>query len=194
MRGFLVCAAFALAVLAAGCGDSGTSEVTSKGSSGAKKVASKPLFAREMGPEGERWLRAAAAAGASRAEDRRWAELKETAGAVASRLVFPHGPPPKEVVIEDLRVGKGPSVRPGDYFGAVYASFDYESGELYQEVANGSASHYVYGVGELVKAWEPGLRGMRAGGIRELIVPADWAYGTDSYVYVVKMLRVEKQE
>lgn len=188
MRKISAAVALVLALLAAGCGDSGSTEVTGEASSETKKVAAEPLFAREMGPEGERWLRATEAAGAGKAEDRRWSGLKAFARPEAGRLVFPHGPPPKEVVFKDLRVGKGPAIRPGDYFGAVYASFDYTSGRLSQKVTDGTTTVYSYGVDELVKGWEPGLRGMRAGGSRELIVPSDWAYGSGDFVYVVKLL------
>ena len=39
--------------------------------------------------------------------------------------------------------------------------------------------------------WEDGLKGVRAGGARELIVPADQAYGGDALVYLVKILEIE---
>ena len=52
---------------------------------------------------------------------------------------------------------------------------------------------YVYGVGELVDAWEAGLRGMRAGGMRELVAPGSETYGEPA-VYVVELLELAKEE
>jgi peptidylprolyl isomerase len=192
MRRFAALFVFVLAVPAAGCGDSGSQEVAGEGP-GRSKANSKPLFAREMGAEGREWLREAAAETGGKGQDPRWAELQKTAGAQAQRLVLPHGAPPTEVVFRDLQVGQGPRLEPGDVFGANYTSFDYKTGRQVQKASNGSKAFYAYGEGELVKAWEPGLKGMRAGGLREMIAPGSWAYGSP-VVYVLHLVTVEKEE
>lgn len=185
--------ALALALAAAGCGDSESSEVTRESSAEPAQAGPKPLFAREIGPKGRKWLREAAAETRAERRDPRWAGLQKTAGPQAQRLMLPHGAPPEEVVFKDLRVGQGPRLEPGDIFGANYTSFDYKTGEQVQKSSNGSAALYAYGEGELVKAWEPGLRGMRAGGVREMIAPGSWAYGSP-VVYLLQLVTVEKEE
>lgn len=193
MRRISVIVALVLALAAVGCGGSESSEVTKESSAETTAASPKPLFAREMRAEGKEWLRAAAAATPEKRSIPRWAGLEKAAGPQAGRVVLPHGPPPEEVVIKDLRVGKGPKLEPGDIFGADYTSFDYRTGQQEQRSSNGSAALFFYGVGELVKAWEPGLKGMRAGGVREMIVPGSWAYGSP-VVYVLRLVTVEKEE
>lgn len=141
---------------------------------------------------GERWLRAAAAAAPAKAEDDRWAALERAAAPASKRLVLPHGPPPKEVVVKDLRVGRGPTIDAWDRFALKYRSFDYKTGRQVDE-SSVTRIAYSYGVGELVKAWEPGLKGMRVGGMRELVAPGAWVYG-EPVVYVVELLDLIKEE
>jgi hypothetical protein len=193
MRKIATIVALALALGAAGCGDSGSGEETTESSAETREANSKPLSAREMGPKGREWLREAAAETPSERQDPRWAGLVKTAGPQAQRLLLPHAAPPEEVVFRDLRVGQGPRLEPGDVFGADYTSFDYRTGKQVQKSSNGSKAFYAYGEGELVKAWEPGLKGMRAGGVREMIAPASWAYGSP-VVYVLHLVTVEKEE
>ncbi len=172
-----------LVLLVAACGGSENAETERQ------PAATKPAQA-EKEEEGKDWLRAAAASGA--ADDARWAGLKKAAGPYASQLVYPHGTPPKETVFKDLRAGKGPTIDEWDRFALKYRRFDYKSGKLEEE----SSVHeltYLYGTGELVDAWEPGLKGMRAGGIRELVAPGSQVYGEPA-VYVVELLDLVKEE
>lgn len=189
----IVVLGLALALSAAGCGDSGSADETNESSAETTRASSIPLFAREMGPGGREWLRKAAAQTPAERQDPRWTELERTAGPQAHRLLLPHGAPPEEVVFRDLKVGQGPRLEPGDVFGANYTSFNYKTGKQVQKSSNGSKAFYAYGEGELVKAWEPGLKGMRAGGVREMIVPGSWAYGSP-VVYVLHLVTVEKEE
>lgn len=141
--------------------------------------------------EGE-WLRAATAATPAKVGAGRWGRLEQAAGPASNRLVLPHGAPPKEVVFKDLRIGKGPTIDEWDRFALEHQTFDYKTGGLVEK----SSVHeiaYVYGVGELVEAWEAGLEGMRPGGMRELIVPGSFAYGKP-LVYVVELLDLVKEE
>jgi peptidylprolyl isomerase len=171
-------AAALLAVVAqlAACGDSGDPTVT----------------AADQPSAGDKWLRAAAVATPAKAGDDRWAALERAAGPGSKRLVLPHGPPPEEVVVKDLRLGKGPTIDTWDRFALKYRSFDYKTGRPIDE-SSVTRIAYSYGVGELVKAWEPGLKGMRVGGMRELVAPGAWAYG-EPVVYVIELLDLIKEE
>lgn len=161
----------ALASLA-GCGDSNDQESTGQSTSG---VASK---AGTDEPE-------QAFAGG-------WAGLKKVAGQYADRLVIPRGPMGDEVVIRDLKVGTGPAIQPGDVFVSHYISFDYEDGKPSEAYWETSAGPLVWGTGDRVPGWEPGLKGIREGGIRELIVPKSLAYGSSGLVYVVAIDEIER--
>ncbi len=129
-----------------------------------------------------------------------WPKLKRAAGSHADKLIVPQGPSPDHVVIRDLEVGKGPAIEPGDIFISHYISFNYESEEVVEplpEDEGGStwvdAGSLIWGTGERVPGWEPGLKGIKAGGLRELIVPARLAYGNNARVYLVKVDKIEPQ-
>jgi len=121
-----------------------------------------------------------------------WGSLKATAGPDANRLVVIKGPPPPKVVAHDLRVGTGAKLQRGDTLTARYKAFHYENGRLKESVW-GKDGLFVqpWGVGELVPGWEIGLKGMRVGGTRQLIVPSKFAYESGALVFLVKLVGVE---
>lgn len=118
-----------------------------------------------------------------------WAALKRVAGPHAKRLLIPHGPAPERVVIRDLKVGKGPLLRDGDNFLARYVSFTYDEGWAAEPYWD-SPSTYTFGLGSYKEGWERGLEGIRVGGVRELIVPSEMAYGNGARVYIVEALKL----
>lgn len=130
-----------------------------------------------------------------------WHELKRLAGDQADKLIVPHGPSPDHVVIRDLKKGSGPPIEPGDQFTSHYVSFSYESEEVAEpspEEVSGklallNAGSLIWGTGERVPGWEPGLKGIQAGGLRELIVPSRLAYGNNVRVYLVRVDKIEPQ-
>ena len=118
-----------------------------------------------------------------------WPGLERVAGRYSDRLVIPHGPAPRRVVIKDLKVGEGPAVQDGDVFDARYVTFGYETGKVAEPYWR-TINAYTAGLGTFKKGWEVGTPGMRAGGIRELIVPSRMAYKNGALVYVVQVVRV----
>lgn len=118
-----------------------------------------------------------------------WAVLKKVAGPYSKRLLIPRGPAPKQVIIRDLKIGKGPLLKDGDDFLARYVDFTYNEAWTVEGYWH-SPSTYTFGLGTYKKGWEVGLRGIRAGGIRELIVPSSMAYGNGARVYVVQALKL----
>lgn len=189
MRTIKAIASLAVLLQLAACGSEGPAGTT--GEPPAKTSAAEKPVQRGSGEDAKEWLRAAAAATPTKVGAKRWASLERAAGAATDRLVLPHGAPPEEVVFKDLRVGKGPTIDAWDRFALTYRSFNYETGRLEDESST-TEIIFAYGAGELVKAWEVGLRGMRVGGTRELIVPGPWAYGKP-VVYVVELLDLVKE-
>lgn len=107
-------------------------------------------------------------------------------------LVFPTGPAPKKVVARDLQVGHGAPLRQGDYITVNYIAYNYDDREVLE-------SHWgpdkTFGgtwgrEAGFIKAWEIGLRGMRAGGRRELITPGAFVHGGTPRVYLMKLVRI----
>jgi len=176
-----VTAALLLQLAACGGSDDGSSTaVTGETETGAKAVAAE---APEQAATGD------------------WAELKRFAGPAADELIIPRGPSPDHVVIRDLEVGNGPPIEAGDNFYSRYVSFDYEDEDVVEPLPEEpskpitwlDAGSLNWGTGDRVPGWEPGLKGIRAGGLRELIVPSHLAYENGVRVYLVKVTKIEPQ-
>lgn len=142
---------------------------------------------------------AAAPEAPEQAADGNWATLKRFAGPHADKLIIPKGPSPDQVVIRDLKVGSGPPIATGDVFVSDYISWNYENEEIVEPlpeepgkpvtwIDSGSLN---WGVRDRVPGWEPGLKGIRAGGLRELIVPSHLAYENGVRVYLIKVKEIE---
>jgi peptidylprolyl isomerase len=121
-----------------------------------------------------------------------WTPLKERAGPLADRLLIPSGPSPGKVVIHDVRRGTGRPIEPGDTFAARYVSLNYETGKVSETNWKPQPWRLKWQIGELVDAWEPGLKGIRAGGLRELIAPSSMAYEYGPLVYLVEVAYLER--
>jgi peptidylprolyl isomerase len=120
-----------------------------------------------------------------------WDLLKRFAGSRAGRLLIPNGVHPTHVVIRDLKIGRGAVLKPDHKFGVNYVNFHFTDGALIENVWKWEPLTFPWNINEIVDAWWPGLRGMRAGGVRELIAPSSWAYGDGALVYLVKLAWVE---
>lgn len=104
-------------------------------------------------------------------------------------VVVHHGPVPKKLIVKDLRVGKGAVLKKGSYGAFKYKSFDYRTGQRYEDWWK-TPFHTGFGKGESLGAWETGLKGMRVGGRRVLIVPPAQAYTHVPVVYVIELAAV----
>lgn len=182
MRTSLLAVVAALLFGISACGDAGDSTTTDGGTTSSHASA-----AAHEEPE--------------QAADGDWATLKRFAGPYADKLIIPRGPSPDRVVIRDLKVGTGPAIAPGDVFISDYVSWDYENEEVVEPLPEEpgkppiwlDAGSLEWGVGERVPGWEPGLKGIRAGGLRELIVPSHLAYENGVRVYLIKVKKIEPQ-
>ena len=101
------------------------------------------------------------------------AKSESEAKAPGPTVKIPKGPPPKKLVVEDLKTGSGKAARVGDevtveYVGVHLDGTQYSNSWTY----GGGAPTFVLGSGQLVRGFDLGIRGMKAGGRRRLIVPA----------------------
>lgn len=104
-------------------------------------------------------------------------------------VIAHHGPVPKKLIVKDLRRGTGAVLRKGKTMRVKYKSFDYRTGQGYEDWWD---NPFVtgFGKGESLGAWETGLRGMRVGGRRELVVPPKQAYTHVPVIYVLELVSV----
>ena len=108
------------------------------------------------------------------------------------KVSVPAGPPPTHVVVNDLRRGHGPAVTKHSWIGIHFVGVDYETGKPF-EVRWDQEAPSLREVAYAFKrnGWERGLVGMRLGGRRELIIPADSYKGGRAVVYVVDLVDVQ---
>lgn len=104
--------------------------------------------------------------------------------------VVNRGPVPKKLIVKDLRPGTGAVLKKGSVGTFRYESFDYRTGQAYEDWW---ARPFItgFGEGQSLGAWETGLKGMRVGGRRMLIVPPAQAYTHVPVVYVLELAAVQ---
>lgn len=77
---------------------------------------------------------------------------------------------------EDQRVGTGPGAQNGDSLSMNYKG-SLLSGEVFDQSYGRAPFEFTLGVGEVIKGWDVGISGMKAGGKRKLTIPAALGYG-----------------
>lgn len=84
----------------------------------------------------------------------------------------------------DLAVGTGDEAVSGNVLTVHYTGWLYDptktdsKGLQFGTSRGGEAFALTLGVGAVIEGWEKGLLGMKAGGIRRLVIPPSLAYGT----------------
>ncbi|SEM54635.1 FKBP-type peptidyl-prolyl cis-trans isomerase [Streptacidiphilus jiangxiensis] len=91
---------------------------------------------------------------------------------------FPGGEAPTTLQIRDIWVGDGAEAKAGDMVKVHYVGVAFSSGEEFDASWNrGTPLQFKLGVGQVIAGWDQGVKGMKVGGRRELIIPAHLAYG-----------------
>ena len=114
----------------------------------------------------------------------------------------PEGPPPDELVSEDLVEGDGATAETGDQVTVQYVGVDYETGEEFDSSwERPEPFRFQLGGSQVIEGWDEGVAGMREGARRRLVVPPDLAYGrrgsppaigpNATLVFVVDLVSVE---
>lgn len=92
-------------------------------------------------------------------------------------------PAPTEVQVEDVVVGEGAEIRRGwfavmHYTGWVFDPLQPESRgtKFVDSRERGSTTTFVYGYNRALRGLEAGMRGMKVGGKRNIVVPASLGY------------------
>jgi FKBP-type peptidyl-prolyl cis-trans isomerase len=86
--------------------------------------------------------------------------------------------------IRDLKTGTGAPIAAGQQAAVQYTGWLYEASaadskgkEFDSSARAGQPFRFVVGGGQVIKGWDRGVAGMKLGGTRRLVIPADLAYG-----------------
>jgi peptidylprolyl isomerase len=117
-------------------------------------------------------------------------------------IVEPHfGPPPDDLLIEEILVGDGAEAKDGQHAVVHYVGVGATSGEEFDASWNRDEPfEFALGAGQVIQGWDQGVVGMRVGGRRRLVIPAHLAYGergaggviapNETLIFVVDLLDV----
>lgn len=85
----------------------------------------------------------------------------------------------KELEIIDVEVGTGEEVKPGATITAHYTGALCKNGIIFQS-SHDFGDAITFGLDQVIAGWTQGVPGMKVGGTRRLIIPAEQAYGSAS--------------
>ncbi|MFI6645471.1 FKBP-type peptidyl-prolyl cis-trans isomerase [Streptomyces sp. NPDC050504] len=107
--------------------------------------------------------------------------MSETSETKKPEVRVPEGAAPAELTLRDLVVGDGPEVKPGMVVRVHYVGVTFASGKEFDSSwESGEPFKFALGGGKVIKGWDRGVRGMRVGGRREIVVPPRLGYGDQS--------------
>lgn len=93
-------------------------------------------------------------------------------------VTIPEGPPPSELVVEDVTVGDGPEAVAGKRVEVHYVGVSWSTGQQFDASWDrGQPFGFGLGAGQVITGWDQGVQGMRVGGRRRLTIPPGLAYG-----------------
>src|SRR5262245_18654 len=88
---------------------------------------------------------------------------------------------PSDLSITDQKVGTGAEAVPGMTVVVHYTGWLYVDGKRtskFDSSVGREPFRFKLGAGQVIKGWDQGVRGMKVGGKRELIIPPNMAYGS----------------
>lgn len=157
MRKLLLIIVACLALIAAGCGGSSSSTDSSSASTSSEEKTAEEKPAPKENAAGE--------------------YIAETTPNVP-QVTIPKGPPPKKLVVEDLKQGKGPAAKNGDKVTVHYVGVVYSTKEQFDANWENEPFSFNLGAQEVIPGWDKGIPGMKVGGERKLTIPPSLAYGS----------------
>ncbi len=90
-----------------------------------------------------------------------------------------------KLITKDITVGNGPVAKPGMEVLVQYTGWLYDEnakdkhGKEFDSTSkrNDTPFRFTLGTGQVIEGWDKGVVGMRVGGVRQLLIPPDLAYG-----------------
>ena len=114
---------------------------------------------------------------------------------------IPAGPPPTELVREDIVTGTGAEATPGRTVEVHYVGVSWSTKKQFDASWDrGETFDFPLGAGRVIRGWDQGVAGMRVGGRRRLTIPPAMGYGArgagadigpnETLVFIIDLLAV----
>ncbi len=84
----------------------------------------------------------------------------------------------EKLIIEDTTVGTGAEAKAGQTVFVHYTGTLMDGTKFDSSKDRGEPFSFRLGSGMVIKGWDQGVAGMKVGGVRNLTIPADLAYGS----------------
>jgi peptidylprolyl isomerase len=118
------------------------------------------------------------------------------------KVTVPKGVSPDKFAYSEIVEGSGATAKAGDKVTVQYVGVGFDSEEEFDSSwSRNEPFPFTLGGGEVIKGWDKGVEGMKVGGRRELLIPADLAYGpagsppsigpNETLIFVIDLLKVE---
>jgi peptidylprolyl isomerase len=92
---------------------------------------------------------------------------------------------PGGLKVTDIKVGSGPMAESGNTIAVHYTGYLMDGTKFDSSVDRGQPIVIKLGAGQVIKGWDEGLKGMRVGGKRKLVIPPAMGYGAQGYPPVI---------
>ncbi len=80
--------------------------------------------------------------------------------------------------IEDVVVGSGAEAKAGQKIKVHYTGTLENGTKFDSSLDRNQPFQFTLGVGQVIKGWDEGVKGMKVGGKRKLVIPSDMGYGS----------------
>lgn len=110
------------------------------------------------------------------------------------------GKAPSTLVVKDIKKGHGKAAKSGDKLTVNYVGVSCSTGKAFDaSYSRHQPFTLTLGRGQVIQGWDRGLVGMKAGGRRELVIPAALGYGpsgsgtikpNETLIFVVDMVKI----
>jgi peptidylprolyl isomerase len=87
----------------------------------------------------------------------------------------------KKLVVNDVKKGHGPAAKAGASLSVTYIGVSCDTGKVFDASYKHGGTPFTVsplGTASVITGWNKGLIGVKAGGVRELVIPAAQGYGT----------------
>ncbi len=93
-------------------------------------------------------------------------------------VTIPDGPPPGDLVVEDIEVGDGREAVVGLPVNVHYVGVSWSTGKEFDSSwSRSELFSFPLGAGRVIAGWDQGVAGMKVGGRRRLTIPPHLGYG-----------------